>query len=124
MTEKAFELSVAGIGTFGKRQQPRVLWAGVVPCPALENLQLLTVKNLHKVGVEFDEKPYSAHLTLGRFKSNGNLAALLGQLEKEQSDNLGSWTVNELLLLQSELKPEGAKHTVLHRVPLQCGAEL
>jgi 2'-5' RNA ligase len=71
----------------------------------LEQLQ----HRLKRTGVDIRWlRPESMHLTL----------AFLGDLTGEQ------WAVNDLLLVQSELKPEGAKHTVLHRVPLQGGAEL
>jgi len=119
--EKAFKMTVAGIGTFGKERQPRVLWAGVMPCQQLDNLQQQTASALQAAGIRFDEKPFSAHLTLGRFKSARNLPAFLDRLGKEQAVIFGSTTVNELLVIQSQLTSEGAIYTVLHRTPLSGG---
>ncbi len=116
--EKTFKLSVAGTGTFGKPHYPRVLWAGVKPCPELARLQEQTTAALRAVGVEFDEKPFSPHLTLGRFKSPRNIIILREQLETEQGIDLGSAPVHALQLIQSKLSPDGAKYRILHRFPL------
>jgi len=124
VSEKAFEMPVAGTGTFGKEKHPRVFWVGIAPCSNLEHLHQQTIAALNTAGVPFDEKPFAAHLTLGRVKSTTNLMELKGQLEKEQSVNFGSTTVHEMLLMQSELTPEGARYSVLHRIPLQGGTDL
>jgi RNA 2',3'-cyclic 3'-phosphodiesterase len=117
--EKAFDFNVTGIGTFGNLRNPRVLWAGISPCPALEHLRRQTVEALGTAGVDFDDKAFSPHLTIGRFKSPRNLSALKQQLEKEKSGNFGSEKAQEVQLIKSELRPDGAKYTVLFRFPLR-----
>ena len=117
--EKTFDFNLAGIGTFGKLQHPSVLWAGITPCPQLERLHQQTTEALGTAGVKFDDKTFSPHLTLGRFKSSRNLLALQEQLEKEQTGILGSATVHEIQLIQSRLRPEGAQYTVLYGIQLQ-----
>lgn len=116
--EKAFELSIIGTGTFGSLPNPRVLWAGIAPNLPLERVQQITAESLRAAGVEFDEKQFSPHLTLGRFRSSSNLQSLRQQLEKEQQVALGFTKVHELQLIQSKLTPEGARYSVLHRFPL------
>ncbi|MCF7848237.1 MAG: RNA 2',3'-cyclic phosphodiesterase [Kiritimatiellales bacterium] len=113
-----FSVKATGIGTFGKPSRPRVVWAGIADGPPLMELQHKTVQALRKAAVDFDEKPFSPHLTLGRVKSPKNIQHMLELFEKEQATEFGSVDVTEVLLMKSELKPTGAEHTVLHRFPL------
>ena len=115
---KPFELEVAGSGFFGRPNHPRVIWAGISNCPALMELQRKTVEALQIAEVEFDNKPFSPHLTLGRIKSPNHTASLIGELEKAKTEEFGRTCIDSAELIQSKLKPHGAEYTVLHRVPL------
>ena len=115
---KPFELEVAGSGFFGQPSHTRVIWAGISNCPALMELQRKTVEVLQIAEVEFDNKPFSPHLTLGRIKSPNHTASLLGKLEKAKTEEFGRTCIDSVELIQSKLKPHGAEYTTLHRVPL------
>jgi len=117
-SQAPFSIHVAGTETFGKPRHPRIIWAGITESPALAELQQQTVEALHSVDIEFDARPFSPHLTLGRVKSPKHITALLDALEPEKDSAFGSVEIAEALLIKSALKPAGAKYTVLHRVAL------
>jgi 2'-5' RNA ligase len=116
--QETFDLKVAGTGTFGKPKHPRVIWAGIEECPPLMQLQEKTVEALHAADVQFDAKPFSPHLTLGRVKSFKHISALLDALVREKDVEFGCVQISEVLLIKSKLKPGGAEYTVLHRAVL------
>ena len=114
----AFTLKISGTGTFGKPKHPRIIWAGIEESPALMTLHAKSVEALQAVGIEYDTRPFSPHLTLGRVKSPKHIAALLDELEREKDAAFGSVEIAEARLIKSELKPYGAKYTVLHQTAL------
>lgn len=113
-----FELDVAGTGFFGRPNRPTVIWAGITDCPPLMALQRKTVEALQAAEVEFDNKPFSPHLTLGRIKEANPTESLLGKLDKYRNEPLGQARIDTVHLIQSRLKPDGAEYTVLHDVSL------
>jgi 2'-5' RNA ligase len=114
----AFELQAAGTGFFGHPSRPRVIWAGIAESAPLMHLQRKTVGALQTAGVEFDGKPFSPHLTIGRVKAPNHTESLLGKIEKYKEMELGSTRIAGVELIQSELTPRGAEYSVLHRVNL------
>jgi len=99
------------LGTFPERSGPRVLWLGVeLPPPAFE-LQRACEQAARGAGFRPDERPFRAHLTLGRW---GERAA-----RPELPDvDLGETRLESLVLFRSETRPEGASYTPLLRFPL------
>ncbi|NNJ70124.1 MAG: RNA 2',3'-cyclic phosphodiesterase [Kiritimatiellales bacterium] len=116
-----FELTAAGTGYYGRRGQPRTIWAGVEDCPPLKALQQRIAELLEAGGIEFDRKPFSPHLTLGRVKGRNHTESLLGKLEKYKAVELGRARITTVELIQSLLKPHGVEYGVLHRVALCTG---
>ena len=117
---EAFKLKANGIGTFGKPRHPQVIWAGLAACPALIALQLQLGEALLAEEIDFDQKPFSPHLTLGRIKSvDSHTPSLLGKLERDADMPFGSVLVSGVELMKSELTPRGAEYAVLHRVALK-----
>ncbi len=106
-----FAASISGVGTFPDRGSPRVLWLAVaLPEPALE-LQRSCERAARAAGFDREERPFRAHLTLGRWRERApqpELAAV----------DLGSTRLETLVLLRSELRRDGAVYTPLERFPL------
>lgn len=65
----AFELYTARLGGFPGERAARVLWLGLEPCPALEDLAADLRGTLQEAGEAFDAKPFRPHLTLARFRA-------------------------------------------------------
>lgn len=114
----SFELHATGTGSFGNPRHPRVIWAGLADCPELMDLHRRTIEALKAAEIEFDNKPFSPHLTLGRVKAPDHTESLLGKLEKHKDTELGEAVIDRVELIQSTLAPRGAEYTTLHRIEL------
>lgn len=62
----AFAMRIAGLGTFGA--EPRLLYAGVEPSPALESLARAHDRIARSLGLPKDKRPWKPHITLARLK--------------------------------------------------------
>ncbi|OPZ04744.1 MAG: 2'-5'-RNA ligase [candidate division BRC1 bacterium ADurb.BinA292] len=111
------------LGVFPHWRGPRVLWVGVRDrTHQLEGLRRELELSLAPVGYEPDGRPFRPHLTLARFKSPKGSPAVKKVVETHQEFLFGPFVAGELVLFQSELKPEGAVHTALHRTVLVAPA--
>jgi 2'-5' RNA ligase len=113
-----FSFDVEGIGTFGSRRSPRVIWAGAQGVPPLLTLQERVARALGTLGYEPDRKTFTPHLTIGRVRSARGREALLGALESVADASFGRVDVAHVRLMRSRLRPEGAEYSVLHETPL------
>lgn len=114
-----FEMTVEGLGAFPHPRDPRILWVGVDDESAaqLATLHRDTEKRLERYGVEEDEHPFKAHITVGRVKS-GNAPKLSSLQPDDLRDTFGSTEVDAVTLYESELDDSGATYHVRHRSPL------
>ena len=115
-----FSMTVESVGCFPNPRRPRILWVGVGTgsqelCRLHDGLE----KPLLKLGCyRREERRYTPHLTLGRVKSDRPAEKLRDELVKHASWRGGETHVSELLVLSSELTPQGPHYTVLSRAPL------
>ena len=65
---KAFRFSLRGLGIFGSKHEPRVLWTAIQPYETLAALMLSVHDAMVPVGFEKDRQNLVPHLTLGRIK--------------------------------------------------------
>jgi len=107
----AAEARVAGLGTFPERGSPRVLWLGLDVPAAVYDLQLACERAARAAGFEREERPFRAHLTLGRWRDR----ALHFDLPPA---DLGTTRLETLVLFKSDLRPDGAVYTPLARFTL------
>lgn len=117
-----FTVSIEGLGCFPNLRHPRVLWIGLVVPPEVTHLQRQVEANATRLGYAPDDKPFSPHLTIGRVReqaSSAELQALRNLLERTTVPNLGTFTVNEVHLYKSDLKPEGPIYTRLATARLE-----
>lgn len=61
-----FTLKLDSVGTFGDKQTPRILWAGVEEDDRLRNIQKKVYEACVKAGFTLDKKPFTPHITLAR----------------------------------------------------------
>ena len=105
------ELRTAVLGGFPRLASARVLWLGLEPSPGLEALATDLRQALRDIGLPLDPGPFKAHLTLARTKAPRDLRGLAPVAESP-------FRVEELLLVESHLEPQGARHVVLGRFGL------
>jgi 2'-5' RNA ligase len=108
-----FEVSLNGIGTFGRPGQPGALWAGLAPHEPLKALHKKVDRACVRAGVPPEGRAFHPHISLARLKhSAGSVAHVL-----ESSGSLTSapFQVESFALFESTLTPEGAVYTVAER---------
>lgn len=107
-----FTLSAAGLGVFPRLKKARVLWAGLSEGVAeLIELQQDLDTALSTCGFEREKKAFRGHLTLARFRKRVDPGKLQSSLQELGGIRIGQWTVTDLILFQSELRPSGAVYT-------------
>jgi 2'-5' RNA ligase len=114
-----FRLTVTGTGAFPDRDTPRVLWAGVT-----EGTDELTVLSqrvddvLVPLGIPREERKFHPHVTLGRVK--GRVLEGWEAFSGAAQGPFGSRTVNSIILMKSELTPQGALYSPIEEFPLEA----
>lgn len=106
----AFPLTLCRVGHFPPRKIPRVLWVGMDQSEPLAGLQQQVELALVDAAIPPDDRPFSPHITLARFKETTSSA--VGIFEKAHADFVcPSFEVTEFILYSSVLTPKGAIHT-------------
>lgn len=113
----AFDITLEGVGYFGKASQARILWAGIRKCGALSHLQAKVESAVTRSGLPPEERKFSPHVTLARLKG-----AQAGRLERFVAENAGfragPIAVDRFVLYSSFLSRAGAIHTPEADYPL------
>ncbi|HEV2226195.1 MAG TPA: RNA 2',3'-cyclic phosphodiesterase [Nitrososphaerales archaeon] len=115
----AVDVEVRGAGAFPDPSRARVVWAGVsrdheaLVAPIAQQV----IDSLEGIG-EREERPFRAHITLGRVRSGRNLRQL-EQLLRDNSDRpFGVVRLSHLKLKSSVLSPGGPIYGDLGDYPL------
>lgn len=114
-----FELAVRGVGQFPPRGAARVLWAGLDAPPALLALQGQVEAAVRGLGLPPEDKPFSAHVTLARFKAPPPPAALARFLRQHAGLTSPPFAVGHFTLYSSRLSPAGPDYICEARCPLE-----
>ncbi|MGG5252572.1 RNA 2',3'-cyclic phosphodiesterase [Neobacillus sp. SM06] len=61
-----FPLQITNLGIFGKKDEPRVLWAGMKESSALQSIQTNVYSSCLDAGFELETRPFRPHLTIAR----------------------------------------------------------
>ncbi|MEW6381660.1 MAG: RNA 2',3'-cyclic phosphodiesterase [bacterium] len=116
---KAFNLKIEGIGVFPGLRNPRVVWVGISEgVEPLRIVQARVEEELAALGFPREKKKFNPHLTLGRIRSLEGAAALGKLLADVPHPVFGQAMIRDIRLMKSDLRPEGAVHTELGRIPL------
>ena len=113
-----FTINAKGLGVFPDLKRPRILWVGLVG-GELNALASTAEKALVPFGFAAEKKTFTPHLTVGRWRQfSGSPKELRDEIEKWQGHDFGRSNVDEVILFQSVLKPEGAVYHPLKVVTL------
>lgn len=109
-----FHISLNGLGCFPHKRNPRVLWLGLKG--DLERMGLFRDElqdRLLPFGIKQETRPFTPHLTLGRFKKpDKKNAPGLEKIFETYQDLVGpDQILTELVQFRSDLRPSGAVYT-------------
>jgi 2'-5' RNA ligase len=114
VSESKLNLKVETLGVFPDARRPRVIWCGVTgDVEKLINLQKKLDDELAAIGFPSEDRPFRAHLTLGRIKDPSGFSGISEALTKYNTFAAGEFNCTELILFQSHLTPQGAIYTKL-----------
>jgi 2'-5' RNA ligase len=104
----AYDVEMAGSGTFPAGEHPRVIWAGLAGGrERTAKVARLVEDACARIGVPPEKRPFQAHLTVARVGESiipGPALEEIGRL----SDRLwGRFAATEIVLMQSMLRPQG-----------------
>jgi 2'-5' RNA ligase len=108
--------AVRGIGMFPNAKRPRVVWVGV-DCQPLTDIATAVDAALEPLGFARENRPYHAHITLGRVKELRGWGPLDAALHAHRADDFGRCTITELIAYRSDLRRDGAVYTKLWTIP-------
>ncbi|MBN1526762.1 MAG: RNA 2',3'-cyclic phosphodiesterase [Candidatus Omnitrophica bacterium] len=115
----AFDITIKDIGAFPKMEFPRVVWVGLDKgTEESKRLAQAVDDGLSKIGFQKEERPFAAHLTVGRVKSPMNKDKLKAKIKDCQSPASSPHRISSVILFQSTLTPSGPIYTKLHEVKL------
>jgi RNA 2',3'-cyclic 3'-phosphodiesterase len=116
----AFPLEVGGVGAFPRAAEPRVVWVGCgAGAAALEALAADLDAALARERLSSPEqRPFKAHLTVGRARDPREARDLEPVLRDEARAAVGLMQVTHLALMRSELRREGPVYAEVARAEL------
>lgn len=114
-------LEATRTGAFPDWERARVLWLGLADAGPLAALAGAVEKDARSVGFEPEERPFRAHLTLGRVKGGRGIGRAI-EAVRAWSPSTPAEEVSEVVLYRSDLGPEGPRYSALGRYPLEGGS--
>lgn len=117
-----FIVDVRGLGVFGSKAKPRVIWAGVERgAEELTRLSSLLDEALAEEGVRDEKRRYVPHVTLGRVAS-GDAGTISQIVEKGRKEQYGVFDARATTYYSSDLQRGGPVYAVLSTAPLGQGS--
>jgi RNA 2',3'-cyclic 3'-phosphodiesterase len=116
-TSPAFDLTFFKLGAFPDIERPRVIWIGTQESEQVPQLKKHVERICEKFGFAKEDRPFHAHVTLGRVKGSRDLGRLTAKLKSITFKPLTA-RCSEIRIVRSELKPTGSVYTLLNSIPL------
>jgi 2'-5' RNA ligase len=117
----AFSLNIEGVGCFPPHRAPHVLWVGLGSnTTLLLQLQQQVEHALVRAGIPAEQRPFSPHITIARFREDckARVDAYLAAASQFKTE---PFPVAEFYLYSSTLTREGAIHRREVTYPLTGG---
>ena len=109
-------LQLSGLGSFGPRKRPRVLWVGFTESTFVHHMKQEVDRVLELCGIPGEEQPFRAHLTLGRVRSLRNVDRYYHIVEKMHRDFNATVLVDRLVFFHSILGSQGPEYRKLEEL--------
>ena len=122
-TQRVFTARLESIGAFPSLRSPRVIWAGVADGAASVAALAGTIEQgCRRLGFSAEERPFSAHVTLGRVASSRPDRSLIERLSSVAWEAPAPWPVTAVTVYRSHLASTGVRYETLAEAPLATGA--
>lgn len=105
----AFSMTMEGVGYFPRGGSPRVLWAGIHKDQPLQELQQTVEDLCTDLDFEPEQRSFKPHVTIGRVKDTPK-NVITSFVEQNQDFRIDDIPVNKVVLYESKLHPDGARH--------------
>ena len=112
----AIRIPVTGVGSFGPRKLPRVIWAGFGQEEWFSSLKEGVDGILEGFGFPKSDQPFTAHLTLGRIRSLKSLARYHDILEGMKGRACEPVNFDRLVYYRSVLTSGGPEYSKLEEI--------
>ncbi|HEV8361422.1 MAG TPA: RNA 2',3'-cyclic phosphodiesterase [Candidatus Thermoplasmatota archaeon] len=116
---KPFEMTVRGAGAFPSSANPRVVWVGLEHAEPLGVMARRLEDEMHKLAFPRERRDFTPHITLARVRSPRGRERLAAVLGEHAGEEFGRATIDKVLLMRSELHPEGPVYKPVRAVPLE-----
>lgn len=112
LKNKYFNVITSQIGGFPNLKSPRVVWWGVMLNQELDRFQNTLEAELDAAGWPRETRRFHPHLTIARIKSL-NPYAPINQVLAGMRLNSVAWEVHKVLVMSSDLRPDGAVYRIV-----------
>lgn len=110
------QLTAQGVGAFPSLQSARVVWVGLTGnTEPLLRLQREVELALASLGFALERRPFTPHVTIGRLRMPGPMPEAL---QVHRDTPFGTWTVPNIQVIESILRPAGPIYIVRKEVAL------
>lgn len=113
---EAIPIEFRNLGFFPSERHPRVFWVGVEAPATLAQLAGQIESALEPLGIAPEQRAFSPHLTLGRFRSEDGLDRLREAIASLKTLEFGRMEAREFYLFESILSPHGARYVKLKAI--------
>lgn len=118
-----FKIHLGELGAFPSLRTPRIIWVGITGhLGRLNSLRNSIETHIAKLGITREEGSFQPHLTLGRVHKSTPIRNFASNPRLITSGDKPAQTIHHIQLMRSELKPNGARYSVIETVKL--GAKL
>lgn len=105
-----FDLQINGLGTFGRKESPRIFWADILQSLDLNNLRDKVYSACIEAGFTLDTRPFSPHITLAR-KWDESYGPFSKDMLNEETIQSPIFQVNNIVLYETKLESIPKYHT-------------
>jgi 2'-5' RNA ligase len=113
----SFDYRLRGIGIFGSRYAPRVIWTALEPYDELVESMERLQDRLEPIGFKKERQNHVPHLTLGRIHSISDRTHFQRMLDRSSDFSGEVHTADSMILFESILKPSGPEYRVVRKYP-------
>lgn len=115
----SFKIELIGIGIFGSRYAPRVIWIGIKKDILFDNLINKMFNNLALIGHKGDRQNFVPHLTLARINKIYDKKRFQQIIKLSSKELLQEIHVTEFSLFESTLTKNGANYSTIQSFKLK-----